>query len=89
MNVQPVNQRTNLYKRSAANGAIMTVSVLGLSTTIDYFLRPQVIKATVDRLGGTNKYIKNFLLTAGVFAAIGAAANTATTFIFEKMSQKK
>lgn len=80
--------RAQYYKKAAANGAITTIGVLGLTTTMDYFLRPQALKQTVEKLGGKNKYIKSFLMTAAAFSVIGAAANTATAFIMEKMANR-
>lgn len=82
------NQRANYYKRAALNGAVGTVGILGLSTSIDYFLRPNAIKSTIEQLGGKNKYIKSFVATAGIFALLGAAINTATAFIIEKTASK-
>lgn len=93
MNVTPVskqeNKRANYYKSAAVNGAVMTTALLGLSTTIDYFFRPQIIKNTIERVGGTNQYIKKFIGTAAVFSAIGAVANTTTAFIMEKLANRK
>ena len=93
MQVNPVstknNQRANYYKRAAVNGAVGTVGILGLSTAIDYFLRPQAMQKTIEQLGGRNKYIKNFIATAGVFSLLGAAINTTTAFIVEKTAPRK
>lgn len=93
MSINPVstknNPRASYYKRAALNGAVGTVGILGLTTSIDHFLRPATIQKTMEELGGRNKYIKNFIATAGVFALIGAAINTATAFIIEKTASRK
>ena len=83
------NPKAQYYKRAAVNGAVTTAAVVGLSTTMDYFLRPQTIKNSVKQLGGKNKYIKNLLMVTGLLSIVGAAANTATAFIMEKMVNKK
>ena len=71
------------------NGAATTAAVIGLSTTMDYFLRPQTIKNSIKQLGGTNKYLKNLLIVTGLLSIVGAAANTATAFIIEKVANRK
>lgn len=83
------NPRANYYKRAAVNGALTTAAVVGLSTTMDYFLRPQAIKNSIEQLGGKNKYIKSLLTATAFISVIGAVANTATAFIIEKMANKK
>ena len=83
------NPRTQYYKRAAINGAATTAAVVGLSTTMDYFLRPQTIKNSIKQLGGKNQYTKNLLATVAILSAIGAAVNTLTAFVIEKTVNKK
>ena len=86
---QKNNPRMQYYKRAAMNGAVTTAAVIGLSATMDCFLRPQTIKNSIEQLGGKNKYIKNLVAVTALLSVVGAAANTATMFIMEKMANKK
>lgn len=91
MRVNTVNtnqKRTvnNQTVKSAKMGAVLTGGTIAVTQAYQWISKPDTMRKIVSENGGKTPYIKNFMLAAAMYTALGATLSALVSKIADRVS---